>query len=413
MTYTDHRPRVGIYRNRREAELEVAAFMARVICILNGLFDVALQDLGGMTPLEKASTPTLDQLAQEGEWLRVRPASGTRMETALLDFLGGDEDGETILAGPLEALSLGRRLSEDEMAYSLRFVACGEAVVVDVGDHLLNDSECRTLCAALSGEMRELWPLGGARALLIVPRQFQGGAPSIDAVEALGHSYVDLAPDPGLRPLLVEMGQQLQSHSINDLRLDLEEDLINGCLLYAGGWKQEWRSRYLQPHGMSCFSVDPLVQGVVRGLGMDLIQLPKEHRRFSYIKSLMGRLDEYLELGKDFLFDIPYLWQSTYKGDLLEKIKTIEWLDKHWLDPLWQSCKKGGHELYVLALRPTDIRVGAMREGDSLAARWPPLAMNQASPSLSEAILGQEADSASIVALGDLCRSESAVVTDL
>lgn len=381
--------------------------MTRVTCLLNGLLDVPLNDLDGLSPLQKAHTPVLDQLAAASDIIRLTPPEGIAWESAFLSLFGVTEGLDCVASGPVEALALGRKLEEDQIAYSLRFVASAEGVIVDASDELLNDSECKLICSELSqATSLEFWPLQGPRALVIAPKRPLVCSPNDpSAVDPIGRHWKDWIPDPALVPILETASSVLIQHSINELRFDLEQDPVCGFLLYGAGNHQHWETPWevIQP---LLFTPNPLFQGVARVLGADLWQLPVEHRRFSHITPLLKRLEEMCFQREELILDLPYLWASTYRGDLLEKIKTLEWLDRHWLDPLWQFCKAKGHDLVVLALRPCDIRAGAAREGDSLALSWP------GSSPLSQALSEQSLEELEAVPLHMLLARTPSLQTD-
>ena len=349
--------------------------MPKLTCLLNGLIDVPLNDLQGLTPLEKAQTPILDQLMSAGDQQNLRAPERGGWESALLSYLGVNDAADELSSGPIEALAIGRQLAAHEIAYSLRFVSAGENTIVDVGDNILNDSECRVFCALLTQEFKpnyglEFWPLSGPRALLIGPRTPQlPEAEAPDAVDPVGCSWPSLIPDDSLRCALLGASECLLQHPVNELRIDLEEDPVAAFLLFGAGTRQKWA----RPSGKAPLLYTPHLasQGVGRAVGAELLQLPSEHRRFSHVEQLLKRLPELVNNYDEIVIDIPYLWQSTYKGDLLEKIKTMEWLDSHWLEPLHALCHQNEVGLEIAVLRPCDIRTGRWVAGDGLKISCP------------------------------------------
>ena len=99
--------------------------MKYVILHASGMSDGPYQELGGKTPLQAASTPNMDRLAQEGELgLVAVPFDGP--------VVGSDVTGVSILGydprkyypgpAPLEAASLGVAVGEHDVVFRCTMV---------------------------------------------------------------------------------------------------------------------------------------------------------------------------------------------------------------------------------------------------------------------------------------------------
>jgi len=101
--------------------------MKCVFVVVDGLGDLPVPALGGLTPLEAAQTPTLDRLASQGYYGRVDPiARGitphTDSGTGIL-FGMHPEDAGRLRRGAVEAAGTGRRLREGEIALRVNFAS--------------------------------------------------------------------------------------------------------------------------------------------------------------------------------------------------------------------------------------------------------------------------------------------------
>ena len=90
-----------------------------IICLGDGMSDEPMEELQGRTPLEVASTPMMDQLSKKGEVGMVqtipegmKPGS----DTANLAVMGYDPRKYYSGRSPLEALSIGVPMKEDDIA---------------------------------------------------------------------------------------------------------------------------------------------------------------------------------------------------------------------------------------------------------------------------------------------------------
>ena len=92
-----------------------------VFLVLDGLGDLPVPALGGMTPLEAADTPRLDRLASAGRYGLVDPiAAGVvpNTHTGVGTLLGlYPRQFDRMSRGPIEAAGAGRRLQPGEIAF--------------------------------------------------------------------------------------------------------------------------------------------------------------------------------------------------------------------------------------------------------------------------------------------------------
>ncbi len=104
--------------------------MKAVVFLGDGMADRPVEELAGMTPLEKACTPHMDALAQNGLFGLARtvpegmpPGS----DTANLSVFGYDPRKWYTGRSPLEAVSMGIELSETDVAYRCNLVTLSRA----------------------------------------------------------------------------------------------------------------------------------------------------------------------------------------------------------------------------------------------------------------------------------------------
>jgi 2,3-bisphosphoglycerate-independent phosphoglycerate mutase len=99
--------------------------MKYVVLVGDGMGDYPIAELGGKTPLEAASTPHMDWIADNGELglaTTIPPGCETGSDTANLSLLGYDPKSTLTRRGPLEAASLGVHLSETDVAFRCNLV---------------------------------------------------------------------------------------------------------------------------------------------------------------------------------------------------------------------------------------------------------------------------------------------------
>ena len=99
--------------------------MKYVVVLCDGMADEPLEELGGMTPLEKAHTPNLDRMAQISEIGMVQTvpdgmAPGS--DTANLSVIGYDPKEYYTGRSPLEALSIGVDMAPTDVSFRCNLV---------------------------------------------------------------------------------------------------------------------------------------------------------------------------------------------------------------------------------------------------------------------------------------------------
>src|SRR5205085_3204661 len=103
--------------------------MKYVVCVPDGCADEPVAELGGRTPLEAASMPTLARLATRGEVGRaaVIPAGyPPGSDVGNMSILGFDPAKYHTGRAPIEAAALGIELRADQVAYRCNLVTVGD-----------------------------------------------------------------------------------------------------------------------------------------------------------------------------------------------------------------------------------------------------------------------------------------------
>lgn len=104
-----------------------------LLLIGDGLGDRPCPELEGLTPLEAASTPTLDRLAREGECGLMDPiAPGIRggSDTGHLSILGYDPLVCYTGRGPFEAMGIGLDVRGGDLSFRCNFATVDDRMVV-------------------------------------------------------------------------------------------------------------------------------------------------------------------------------------------------------------------------------------------------------------------------------------------
>ncbi len=348
-----------------------------ILCLLNGLIDAPLEDLGGKTPLEAASTPHLDKITHEGRVSYVTPPHCGGHETALLAALSGRSPLQSLARGPLEAYAIGRPPLDGEVAFSFSLVSIGQDTVVDVAENLISDHEGKKLCEELSAAWADrgvlFLSLGGSKGVAVGSsrglREACALSLSMPPGEMLGKSWSkklqSYQPSSTLTSFFEEMQALLQRSDVNALREDLEERPVNGLLLFQGGERPDFTTarESFGERQAALYSSDFASQGLARACGLEEIVLPHEKKKYDHLQKIAEDIASMVEAHPFLVIESYHLWQSTQTGRLLEKIKTIEYLDRKLIGPLFDFAKATPCKLLIRPLRQCDIRTGSLIAG--------------------------------------------------
>ena len=205
--------------------------MKTIILLGDGMADVPLAELGGLTPLEAARTPNLDRIAAWGTLGMVRtvkPGFPPGSDVANMAVLGLDPGRYYSGRAPIEAVSIGVGLGENDTAFRINLVTITDSenglVMEDYCSGHISTAEAGELIEALKPrltrhagillyrgvEYRHLMVIGGFDnpALKTTPPHDIIGSP----IEAY------LPNDTMLKRLIAESMEVLKDHPLNHAR---------------------------------------------------------------------------------------------------------------------------------------------------------------------------------------------------
>ncbi|MBT3393548.1 MAG: hypothetical protein HN411_00345 [Waddliaceae bacterium] len=366
----------------------------KIFCILHAITDDALEDLGGLTPLQKANCPYLDTLARQGDFVTVNPPQYGGIATAIAALIDEKTPKIHLQQGPLQAYARGYRLAPQQRAFSTRFVATGEDVIIDVDDDIITNDEGKALCKYLNKELRDdgccFFHVEGPRAMMITDNSELATLPTTlgeRPITAMGKKWLGEVKSEDVKKLLKKISDTLKKHEINSLREDLEENFINAVLLSQGGTLpyEEFENNTNNERKI-LLTTSETSKGIARLLNINTHTLKKEQKKYDNIACIMQKLDTIFEKNDTVFIEIFYLWDSTYKGNLLEKVKTIEYLDKNIIRPLKEHCDDNNTQLTVMPLKQCSITAGEWKQGPVPVVIYPTKGLHTA-PAFEEQYL--------------------------
>ena len=348
--------------------------MKYVILHVDGMADHPRQELGGRTPLQVASTPHLDRLAQAGELglLASSPEHHRRgsglMGTAILGY---DPKKYYQGPGPFEAASLGVAVGEQDVAYRCTMVTLradmqpgskgGLNEIKKLGPHVVMDDataglisteEARELIEAineqLGSEMIQFYPGLGHRHLMVWGNG-KSRAVCTDPQLLVGRPIADALPKGEgadfLWKLMDASFQILRDHPLNEERSAAGQKPANCLWLWGEGRALFW------PSLSERFKMTGVVvsqSDVQRGLGiMAGLEVVDGSRLAGADLRIQAAVTLEELVKKDFAYvhvELPD--EVVYGSDITAKVKAIETVDRELVGPLLEGLSKlGSHRI--------------------------------------------------------------------
>ncbi|KAA5545461.1 cofactor-independent phosphoglycerate mutase [Roseiconus nitratireducens] len=353
--------------------------MKYAIVIPDGCADEPLEALGGKTPLQAASVPTMDQIAADGQ---VGLADNTPAhfpagsEIANLCLLGYDPNRYFTGRAPLEAAASGIQLGPYDFAVRCNLVTIENQTMVDfTADHISSEEAAELLSAAGeallgdSGGRFEFVPGVSYRNLLIYRGDENTQPPfSADTRSTAPHDLTDLsvADDfprgPGSDLLVALMNGSADvfaDHPVNRARVQAGKRPATNVWLWGLGGAPDMPSfqERFGVQGVMITAVD-LLRGIAALVGWPRIE----------VEGATGYLDtDYAAKGKAAVaalqdYDLVCVHieapdEASHEGRPDAKIEALQQIDQHIVAPLKEALQgHGDHRILVTPDHPTFCR---------------------------------------------------------
>jgi 2,3-bisphosphoglycerate-independent phosphoglycerate mutase len=331
-----------------------------VVCVPDGCADEPVDELGGRTPLEVASMPTLAALARAGEVGRAAviphglpPGS----DVGNMAILGYDPARFHTGRAPIEAAALGLRLRPDQVAYRCNLVTVGDdGTMLDfAGGHPSSEAAAEVIEALdreLGGDIR-FHPGVQYRHIVVAPQDWA------DAECTPPH---DLSDKPAIWPT-GPAAPKLQAimDASREIVSSFDTVAANQVWLWGQG-PQPQMTPFRDQHGVSGGLVTAV--DLVRGLGvltdMDVVEVEGATGWFD--TNYEGKRDACLQALADgtdlFVVHVEATDEAGHAGNVEEKVTALENWDRRILAGLVDGLDAmGPWRLLLLPDHATPLRL--------------------------------------------------------
>lgn len=380
--------------------------MKHIIILGDGMADHKVERLGGKTLLQHADTPYMDMLAKKGRC--------GRLVTVPEGFIPGSEVANTAIMGydlnkvyegrgPLEAASIGYEMEPDDMAIRCNIITLedgkiknhhgghltteeGDTLIKYLDEHLGNEQikfitgiQYRHLLVIKNGNKHikcspphdhpdEEW-----KPLMVKPNEelrTKSEKSELDSpnVVAEGVPACDGRMTPQetaglINSLILKSQELLAKHPLNKKRAKEGKQQANSIWPWSPGYRPHMETigeMYPQVRSGSVISAVDLIRGIGHYAGLRII--PVEGATGLYNTNYEGKAKAAIEAlrNDDFVFlHLEASDEAGHDGDLDLKIRTIEYLDKRIVEPIYNEVKTWDEPVAIAILpdHPTPVEI--------------------------------------------------------
>lgn len=345
--------------------------MKCLIILGDGMADEPCPELGGLTPLEAADTPAMDELARRGRnGLLATVPNGylPGSEVAHLSLLGYDVPEVYEGRGVLEAVSMGVDIEPGELALRCNLICLSPDGIIKnhSAGHItteesteliktLNEKICDARASFYPGvSYRNLMKIknGDKRIFCTPPHDVMG----YKAEDVMVKAEADEARDTAdyINRLIKHSQEILASHPVNLRRIAEGKAPANSIWPWSPGYKPTMKSleSIFGIRDGYVVAADNLIIGL--GIYAGLKPIHVKGATGLYDTDYEGKVEAALKAlrnGADFVFlHIEASDEAGHEGDIDLKIKTIENLDHRVVAPVLRALEDFNEDITVALL---------------------------------------------------------------
>ena len=349
--------------------------MKYIVVLGDGMADEPIPALGGRTPLDAAVTPVLDELAGKGTLGTVQnvPAGmAPGSDVANLSVLGYDPAANYSGRSPLEALSVGVQMEDDDVIFRSNIVTLTESepyaqkTILDHSSGEISTADADILMDAIRAEFNsdtfQFYTGTSYRHILV----WKHGR--VSALEPphdhLGKVIGDYLPqEKVLRDMMERSFDILNNHPLNLARAAAGKHKANSLWFWGAGTKPKVQN-FKEKTGLTgaMISAVDLLKGIAVGAGMKVYNVPGATGSIdtNWEGKAQAAIDALLKDGCDYAYiHVEAPDEMGHQGRVEDKVKSIEYLDSRLIARVKQAMEAAGEDYRMLILpdHPTPLRI--------------------------------------------------------
>lgn len=348
--------------------------MKYIVILGDGMADEPLEQLGGRTPLECANIPVMDELAGKGELgLAKTVPKGMKpgSDVANLAVLGYDPEKNYSGRSPLEALSVGVKMEDDDVIFRCNIVTVTEEepypekTILDHSAGEISTEEADALMDAIRQHFnsKEFQFYTGTSYRHITVWKQGKVLPLEQPHDHLGQVIGAYLPaEFAFRKMMEDSFDILNNHPVNVKRAAEGKNKANSLWFWGAGTKPSLPD-FTQKNGVkgAMISAVDLLKGIAVGSNMQVVEVPGANGSLhtNYEGKALAAVKAVLEDGCDFVYvHVEAPDEMGHQGSIENKIKAIEYLDSKVVAVIKEKMDASGADYRMLIMpdHPTPIR---------------------------------------------------------
>ena len=352
--------------------------MKYLVLIPDGMADEKISALGNKTPMEAANKNTIDSLAPHslvGTVSNVPFGMVPESDTANMAILSFDPKVYSKGRSPLEAVSMGLEMQDDEVAYRCNIVTLSEEGEYDekiMLDHSADeittaeaDELVKALDAALGNEFRRFYTGVSYRHCIL----WKNGCDTYNFMrphDILGQCIKEHLPhgEDGkvFYDLMRASWDVLDKHPINEARRARGLRPANSIWLWSPGKKPALPS-FKDKWGLDAavISAVDLIKGIGLCAGMRSIDVDGAtgNVHTNYTGKANAAIDAFKDGANYVYIHVEAPDECGHRAELENKVLSVELIDEKILKPVFEYLKGTGEDFKIMILpdHPTPIRL--------------------------------------------------------
>lgn len=347
--------------------------MKYVIVLSDGMADLPIEELGGKTPLEYASTPCMDALACGGSMGMVKTVpNGMKpgSDVANLAVMGYDPSKCYSGRSPLEALSVGVSMKNTDVVFRCNLVTLTEdepyeeKIILDHSSGEISTQDADILMdavrAAFQNDEFKFYTGTSYRHITVWDN---GEILDLEQPhDHLGQVIGQYLPGNALfRETMKKSFDVLNNHPLNLKRAAEGKNKANSLWFWGAGTKPSLENFYEKTglKGTMISAVD-LLKGIAVGAGMQIAEVAGATGSLdtNYVGKANAAVKALLEDHQDFVYiHVEAPDEMGHQGNLHHKVQAIELIDKEVISVVKDAldAAKEPYRIMVLPDHPTPI----------------------------------------------------------
>ncbi len=348
--------------------------MKYIVILADGMADYPAEALGGKTPMEVAKKPCIDALAAKGKQFLVKTVPDDLKpgsDVANLTVMGYNTKDCYTGRSPLEAASIGVKLSEEETSFRANLVSLGgegdysALSMLDYSAGEISTEEAREIILTLQEKLVRdniaLYPGISYRHLLVWKNAGELGTltPPHDISDRPVKDYLPTCEM--LRGIMEESREILKDHPVNVKRREKGLHTADSLWIWGEGKKPALPDFY-ETYGKrgAVISAVDLVRGIGYLAGMQVIDVPGVTGNIdtNFAGKAEAAVRALCEDGCDFVYvhmEAPD--ECGHRGEAENKVKAIELIDRFVVQYIKTALEEKGEDFRMLVLpdHPTPL----------------------------------------------------------